>query len=289
MKWRDLLVEPSVRPGNWAALPLRLVVGFIFVLYGYDKLFNNSTAFYVGADLFRALGIPFPEANAFLIGLLELFGGLALMAGSFTKLFAFMLTGNMAVALLMVGNYVLEGPLCFISLALVLSGAGPLSLDRVFSTLSRLPRPLRTFFAAMADSWPRPAGWAATPLRLIIGLIAVSSGLNRAFSTGASEMNMVLGIVMVIGGIALLAGALTKPFALVLLIIALLDLVMGGFSTSSFLAFIVPLMTPGLALVTLLGIILLGPGPLSVDYAAGSALRTRSDLSTADPAVDYRA
>jgi putative oxidoreductase len=289
MKWRDLLVEPSVRPGNWAALPLRLMVGLVFVFYGFDKLFNNNTIFYMGPDFFRALGIPFPEVNVVMIGALEFFGGLALMAGSFTKLFAFMMFGNMAVAMLTAGNYYFEGPLGFISLALVLSGAGPLSLDRILSTQPRLPRPLRTFFAAMADPWPRPVGWAATPLRLIMGLIFVASGMTRAFSAGATELNMVLGIVAALGGVALLAGVLTKPFALVLLVIALFDLFTAGFNTGNLLTLVTNLFTPGTWIVALLGIILLGPGPLSVDYASSAALRSRSDMSTADPAVDYGA
>lgn len=287
MKWRDMLIEPSVRPGGWAALPLRIILGVVFIFYGYDKLFNNSGIFYMNADFFRSLGIPFPELNLIMIGALELFGGLALLAGSFTKLFAFMMVGNMAVAMLTAGNYYFEGPLCFMSLALVLLGAGPLSLDRVFSTLPRLPRPLRTFFAAMADPAPRPAGWAATPLRLIMGLIAVASGMNRGFVEGATDVNRVVGIVLVLGGIALLAGVLTKPFAAVLLVIALFDLVAGGFNTANLVVLITNLFTPLTWIVSLLSIILLGPGPLSVDYAAGAALRARSDLSTADPAVDY--
>jgi putative oxidoreductase len=252
MKWRDILVEPSVRPANWAALPLRLILGIVFAFYGFDKLFNNSGIFYMNADFFRGLGIPFPELNVGLIGTLELFGGLALLAGSFTKLFAFMMVGNMAVAMLTAGNYYFEGPLCFMSLALLLSGAGPLSLDRIFSTVPRLPRPLRTFFAAMADTWPRPEGTPATPLRLIMGLIFVASGLNRAFGPGAGDLNMVLGIVAALSGVMLLAGALTKPFALVLLVIALYDLVMGGFNTGNLVVLITNLFNQATLIVSLL-------------------------------------
>src|SRR3954467_13156263 len=164
MNWRSLFVAPTIQPGNWAALPLRLVGGLIFAYYGYDKLFNGAQATGMDAGFFRDLGIPFPELNVVLIGLLELFGGLALVAGSFTKVFAFFMVGNMVVAMLTAHDYPFEGTLCVISLALVLLGGGPASLDNVLRHLGALPRPLRTFFGAMADAAPRDAGWGATPL-----------------------------------------------------------------------------------------------------------------------------
>jgi putative oxidoreductase len=283
MNWRNLLIEPTIRPGNWAALPLRIVVGIIFAVYGFDKLFNNNQIFGMDVDFFRNIGIPFPELNVSLIGALELFGGLALLAGSFTKLFAFFMAGNMAVAMLTAHDYPFEGSLCMISVALLLLGGGPASLDNVLRNVGALPKALRNFFGAMADAAPRNVGWAATPLRLVMGLVFINQGLSRAFAGGASTTDLVVGIVAAVAGVMVLAGLLTKLSALVLLLIVLGDLFLGQNDLANWATYFVP----GAWAAALLAIILVGPGPLSLDGATAVTLRTRSDLSTADPAVPY--
>ena len=56
----------------WAAIPLRLVIGVVVSVSGYEKLshISNTVAF------FAKYGFPIPVATAWFIGSLELFGGL---------------------------------------------------------------------------------------------------------------------------------------------------------------------------------------------------------------------
>ena len=79
-----------------APLATRVVVGWAFYLTGSGKWahFDNTVTF------FTELGIPFPEANAAVVATLELVGGIALIIGLFTRLFAAGLASTMVVALL---------------------------------------------------------------------------------------------------------------------------------------------------------------------------------------------
>ncbi len=79
-----------------APLATRIVVGWAFYLTGSGKWahFDNTVTF------FTELGIPYPVANAAFVATLELVGGIALMVGLFTRLFAAGLASTMVVALL---------------------------------------------------------------------------------------------------------------------------------------------------------------------------------------------
>lgn len=79
-----------------APLATRIVVGWAFYLTGSGKWahFDNTVTF------FTELGIPFPEANAAFVSSLELIGGIALILGLFTRVFAALLASTMVVALL---------------------------------------------------------------------------------------------------------------------------------------------------------------------------------------------
>ena len=65
---------------GWGILPLRLMIGFGFAAHGYAKLARGPENF---ATILTALGIPQPHVTAWLTSLLELTGGLFLMAGAF--------------------------------------------------------------------------------------------------------------------------------------------------------------------------------------------------------------
>ena len=79
----------SSRPATGPPCRLRVIARLIFVYYGADKLFLGSANTGMDAEFFRALGIPFPrtepgddrDARKF-------FGGLALIGGFLTKIFA---------------------------------------------------------------------------------------------------------------------------------------------------------------------------------------------------------
>lgn len=128
-----------------APLITRLAIGYAFYEAGKGKWGNleNTTGF------FESLGIPAPAANAAFVATLELVGGLALMLGLGTRLFALGLSGTMAVALLTAhrsefynalrgaGDAGVTDVVPFVYLTLLLwlvcFGPGALSLDRMLA------------------------------------------------------------------------------------------------------------------------------------------------------------
>ena len=112
---------------------LRIVIGFTFSLHGYQKLFGLFGGMGHGttAHLLSLLGAA---------GVLETLGGALIFLGLYTRLVAFILCGEMAVAyfhqhaprgLWPIANGGEPAVLyCFIFLLLVSAGAGPWSLDR---------------------------------------------------------------------------------------------------------------------------------------------------------------
>jgi putative oxidoreductase len=120
-----------------APLLTRLVVGFGFHATGHGKLQNLGKV----TGFFTDLGIPFPAANATFIAYLEFIGGICLIIGLGTRLFAALLSCTMIVALLTADRqaFVEKFPtdvsdvtsftfLVFL-VWLVLYGPGPISID----------------------------------------------------------------------------------------------------------------------------------------------------------------
>ena len=114
---------------------LRIIVGFTFACHGAEKLFGV----FGGLD-----GHGRPAAFLSFIwigGFLEFFGGLMLVLGLFTRLVAFIVCGEMAVAYFRShaprGFWPIQngGELavlyCFIFVYIFAAGAGPLSVDRL--------------------------------------------------------------------------------------------------------------------------------------------------------------
>jgi putative oxidoreductase len=83
--------------GRWALLVLRLVVGFGFAAHGYAKLERGPAAF---AAILATLGVPAPGFAAWATALLELGGGLLIMAGAFVRGVSLPLGAILAVAAL---------------------------------------------------------------------------------------------------------------------------------------------------------------------------------------------
>jgi putative oxidoreductase len=118
---------------------LRIVTGFLFAAHGWQK-FNEFTIAGTQAS-FAQMGVPAANVAAPVIATLELVGGVALILGILTRVFAALLAVNMLGALFLVhapagifaaaGGYELVLILAAASLAVALVGAGKVSVDKV--------------------------------------------------------------------------------------------------------------------------------------------------------------
>jgi putative oxidoreductase len=120
-----------------ALLVLRLAVGAVFIAHGAQKVFVYG---FVGTSgSFADMGVPMAEVAGPVVGLVELIGGILLVIGLATRLVGAALAVNMIVATFLVhfsagifaaeGGYELTLLLGASAIALILSGAGRLSLD----------------------------------------------------------------------------------------------------------------------------------------------------------------
>ena len=117
---------------------LRIVTGFLFAAHGWQK-FNEFTIAGTQAA-FAQMGVPAANVAAPVIATLELVGGIALILGVLTRVFAALLAVNMLGALFLVhapagifaatGGYELVLILAAAALALAFVGAGKVSVDR---------------------------------------------------------------------------------------------------------------------------------------------------------------
>lgn len=137
---------------NWAALPLRLIVGFGFMQHGYAKLARGPDDF---ANILHALGMPFPDLLAWATVAIELLGGLAVLLGALIPLVSVPMAVVLLVAIFTVhlpngfssiklqsvtatgahfGQPGYETDLLYLAglVALVLGGSGRLAIDRLW-------------------------------------------------------------------------------------------------------------------------------------------------------------
>jgi len=125
---------------SWGPLILRLGVGVTFLMHGYPKLFPSGPAGFAG--LLRNLAFPAPEFLAWIVGIVEFVGGIAMILGVFVRYVGVLVAIEMlvtSVRVKMAGGVPFISPkgtgweldfLLFMgALALVFLGAGALSLD----------------------------------------------------------------------------------------------------------------------------------------------------------------
>lgn len=126
------------RMAGFAPLVLRLVLGFMVAVHGWQKLQAGPAMF---AKTLAKLGVPAPELMAWVVTLVELGGGILLIVGLLTRLAALALAIDLVVAILLVKLDVgligemragAELDLAYIAgfVALLLMGPGSASLDR---------------------------------------------------------------------------------------------------------------------------------------------------------------
>jgi len=87
--------DNASRLRRWAAIPLRLIVGYGFVAHGYAKLITGPDHF---AAVLQALGVPAASLMAWLTIIVELVGGLAVLAGAYVPLASAPMAAIMIVA-----------------------------------------------------------------------------------------------------------------------------------------------------------------------------------------------
>ena len=144
---------------QWAPLPLRLIIGYGFMAHGWAKLSRGPEGF---ARLLEQIGAPLPEATAWVSTFIEILGGLAILVGAFVAAVSIPLIAMMLVAMFTVhlrygfsaintigltpdgpqfGPPGIEVNLLYIAclVALILGGAGPLSIDRLLARRKREP------------------------------------------------------------------------------------------------------------------------------------------------------
>jgi putative oxidoreductase len=140
---------------DWASLPLRLVLGFGFLYHGFPKLFSSQGhAMFTG--MLQGIGVPAAGLMSWVVGVVEVLGGLALIAGAFVAVVSLLGIVDMLVAMFTVHlpngfnfmNMTGMGPdgptfgmpgyeinLLYIAgfVALTLAGAGAFSVDSLLA------------------------------------------------------------------------------------------------------------------------------------------------------------
>jgi putative oxidoreductase len=137
----------------WSPIPLRLIVGYGFIAHGYAKLARGPEHF---AAILGAIGMPFAAELSWLTVIVEILGGLMVLVGIGVEIAALPMAFVLLVAIVTVhlpngfssiklqafdasgahfGQPGYETDLLYLAglAALVLAGAGPLSLDRLLS------------------------------------------------------------------------------------------------------------------------------------------------------------
>ena len=126
---------------RWGLIPLRVVVGVVFLMHGAQKLFVFGLA--GTADIMGKLGIPLSSLAATIVIAAELLGGLAIIAGVFTRWAGIVLAIEMLVAIPVARlrggffapyGFEFEFTLLGACLTFAALGSGGWSLDRVLGT-----------------------------------------------------------------------------------------------------------------------------------------------------------
>ena len=161
---------------GWMAIPLRLIVGYGFILHGYAKLARGPETF---AVVLHTLGVPAPVPLAWATTTVELVGGFAVLVGAFVPLVSVPMT-----VVLLTAMFTIHLPYGFFSVklaevtasgtkfgpvgyevillylaglaALAFGGAGPISVDRWRQSRGEAPPPRDVNRSGSASPSVRP-------------------------------------------------------------------------------------------------------------------------------------
>lgn len=92
LAWRDV----RVRLAPYAAVPLRLIVGYGFLAHGLAKWHRGPEVF---ANILYAIGVPSPQLMAWLTIATEILSGIAILIGAFVSLISIPMIITLVVAM----------------------------------------------------------------------------------------------------------------------------------------------------------------------------------------------
>ena len=153
----QVMMSKTLYKDSYAAIPLRLIVGYGFMEHGFAKLARGSDAF---AGILHAMEIPAPHLMAQATIWIEVLGGLAVLLGAFIALASIPMAAVLLVAMFTVhlpygfssiklkavaatgaqfGPPGYETDLLYLAClaALILCGPGPFSMDRIIQNRKR--------------------------------------------------------------------------------------------------------------------------------------------------------
>ena len=157
--------------GHYAAMPLRLFVGYGFMAHGYAKIAHGPEHF---INILHAIGVPAPELMGWATILVELVGGLAVLVGAFVALASVPMAAILLTAMFSVhlpygfSSIKLQGvtaagaqfgppgyevDLLYLACltTLVLGGAGPFAVDSILArTRARRNKEIRAALVGQA-------------------------------------------------------------------------------------------------------------------------------------------
>ncbi|MDO8622155.1 MAG: DoxX family protein [bacterium] len=124
-------------------LVLRIGLAVIFIYHGWGKLFGNAPGIGGFTGMLTNLSVPLPAFFAWVVSLLEFFGGIAVLVGVFVRPIAALLAINMLAAFFLVKKGLPAGDpdlaLFAMAVALALAGGGAYALTRQHNSEPEAP------------------------------------------------------------------------------------------------------------------------------------------------------
>jgi len=121
---------------KFVPLLLRITLGSVFIVHGWGKISGDLAQL---GSTFGNMGIPVAAVTAWLVAIIEFFGGILVLLGLYTRYAALFIGLVMIGAMVFVkfakgfqGGWEYDFVLLMISIALVFLGDGPVALGQFF-------------------------------------------------------------------------------------------------------------------------------------------------------------